>query len=72
VVKINKLKGRIVEQGYSVASLADAVSIDRATLYRKIAGKGEKFTIREVAEIAKALQLNKEELNTIFFSHDVA
>lgn len=72
MVNINKLKGRIVEQGFSVASLARLVAIDRATFYRKMAGNGETFTIREVAKIAKALNLTKDELNAIFFGSVVA
>ena len=71
-MNINKLKGRIVEQGFSMARFAQRVSIDRATFYRKMAANGEGFTVREVVEIAKALQLNRDELNAIFFGMEVA
>ena len=71
-MNVNKLKGRIVEQGLNVEQLSRRVSIDRATFYRKMAGKGESFTVREVTEIAKALQLSKDEVNAIFFGLEVA
>ena len=72
MVNVNKLKGRIVEQGFSVSRLARHISLDRGTFYRKMAANGDGFTVREVVEIAKALQLNKDEVNAIFFGTEVA
>ena len=47
MVNINKLKGKIVENGLTIEKLADNIGIDRSTLYRKINNNGETFTIKE-------------------------
>lgn len=72
MVNINKLKGKIVERGMNVETLANIVGMDRATLYRKINANGESFTIKEADSISKALNLTYEEVNSIFFSQYVA
>lgn len=72
MVNINKLKGKIVERGMSMETLADLTGLSRATLYRKINANGEDFTIREADSIAHALELTYEEVNAIFFSQFVA
>jgi hypothetical protein len=48
------------------------IGVNRTTFYRKLENAGEAFTIREVNIIAKALNLDLNELNAIFFSKDVA
>lgn len=72
MVNINKLKGKIVERGMNVETLANIVGMDKATLYRKINANGESFTIKEADSISKALNLTYEEVNSIFFSQYVA
>jgi plasmid maintenance system antidote protein VapI len=65
-MKILKLRGKMVEKGMNVESLASAMDIDRATLYRKL-NDGEKFTIGDAKKIKTALDLTDEEANDIFF-----
>lgn len=72
MVNINKLKGKIVENGLTTEKLADDIGIDRSTLYRKINNNGETFTIKEADLIVKALNLTAEEAKAIFFSQLVA
>jgi DNA-binding phage protein len=72
MVNINKLKGKIVENGLNTEKLADNIGIDRSTLYRKINNNGETFTIKEADLIVKALNLTAEEAKAIFFSQLVA
>ncbi|RDU22181.1 helix-turn-helix domain-containing protein [Anaerosacchariphilus polymeriproducens] len=72
MVNINKLKGKIVEQGLTVERLANIINIDKSTLYRKISNSGETFTIKEADLICKALKLTFSEVNDIFFSQYVA
>lgn len=67
-MKILKLRGKMVEKGMNVESLASAMDIDRATLYRKL-NDSEKFTVGEVVKINDALELTKEEAYDIFFGH---
>lgn len=72
MVNVNKLKGKIVENGMSVTDLADMIHIDKATFYRKLNANGETFLIKEADAIAKALNLTGEEVNAIFFAQYVA
>lgn len=72
MVNINKLKGKIVENGLTTEKLADNIGINRSTLYRKMNSNGENFTIKEASLIAKTLNLTLEETNAIFFSQFVA
>lgn len=72
MVNINKLKGKIVEQGMNIADLASKLSMNRSTLYRHLNNGGYDFSIREANEIAHALDLNYSEVMDIFFSESVA
>lgn len=65
-MNIQKLKGKIVEMGYSRESLATEIGIDKSTLYRKMEC-GEKFTIGEAQKIKDALSLSDEDVSAIFF-----
>lgn len=66
MVNINKLKGKIVEKGFTVSELADKIDLNKATLYRKINDNGENFTIKETEKIAIILNLTAKEINDIF------
>lgn len=73
MINVNKLKGKIVENGLSVKELALKIGIDRSTFYRKLAtNQGETFTVREVNLICKYLNLSKDEAMEIFFTNFVA
>lgn len=64
-MNIQKLKGKIVEMGYSVETLAEEIGIDRSSLYRKL-NNGEKITIGEARKLKSALKLTEEEATVIF------
>ena len=72
MVNILKLKGKIVEKGFTIESFADAVHIHRGTMYRKMGANGESFLIREMDAIVKTLELNSDEAVAIFFTQLVA
>lgn len=72
MVNINKLKGKIVENGLTVEDLADKIGLNRSTLYRKINNDGETFSIKEANLICSALGLTGQEATEIFFSQYVA
>lgn len=72
MVNINKLKGKIVERGINIRTLAKIIGIDGATLYRKFNKGGNTITIKEANLIVQALNLNIEEINEIFFTDNVA
>lgn len=72
MVNINKLKGKIVEKGMNISTLAKLIHVDKSTLYRKIGNQGATLTIKEADSIVKALNLDANEANSIFFSQFVA
>ena len=72
MVNVNKLRGRIVECGYDTHTLSLATGITRSKFYRKLGEGGEKFNVREVTALARALDLSAEDLMAIFFAEDVA
>lgn len=72
MVNVNKLKGKAVEKGIPLKDLAEAAGITLSTLYRRMANGGEAFTIREVRQIARQLDLTEAETNDIFFGVIVA
>ena len=67
MVKINKLKGKMVENELTQQNLAKAAGISLSTIYKRFKEHGESFTVIEVNAIAKALKLTDEELLEIFF-----
>ena len=69
-MNINKLRGKIIEKGHSISTLAPKIGIDRATFYRKM--KDESFTVREAVAISKELELSSDEIMSIFFTQYVA
>ena len=66
MVNVNKLRGKIVECGMNVGTLAKKTGMSKETLYRRISKGGIDFTINEADRIAKALSLTETEFNEIF------
>ena len=71
-VNVNKLRGKIVENGLNMSTLAIKLEIDRSTLYRKVNSEGDKLTIKEANEIVEILNLDYQEAMAIFFGSLVA
>lgn len=65
-VNIPMLRGRIVENGFNVDTLAKRIGINRATFYRKLNDKGLTFTVGEVHKMISSLHLTEEEASKIF------
>lgn len=59
------LRGKIVEKGLNVESVAEKIGIDRSSLYRKL-NDGEKMTLKEAVRIRALLDLTDEEATLIF------
>ena len=72
MANMNKLKGKIIENGLSVDTLAEKIGVNRTTLYRKIAENGRNFTVLEADCIRRILGLTTDEALEIFFNHNVA
>ena len=71
MVNVNKLKGKVVECSLTILGLAKETGIPKDTLYRRFSS-GEEFTVGEVDKISQALNLSRDEINDIFFAHEVA
>ena len=72
MINVNKLKGKIVENGMTVSSLAEKIGIDKATLYRKLNNNAEALMLKEASAIVDILHLSIDEATAIFFSQFVA
>lgn len=72
MVNVNRLKGKLVENGATVEEMARFIGVSAATIYRKLQNNGESFTIGEASRIAGFLHLTPDEATAIFFSHQVA
>lgn len=66
VQNINKLKGKIIENGYSIKTLATEIEVCEATLRRKLNGDVA-FSIEESLGIKAKLRLTTEDYIDIFF-----
>lgn len=71
MVNVMKLRGIMVEKGFTQESLSKAIGIHISTLNRKLKD-GEDFTIGETNKIVEVLQLTKKEAMEIFFNNYVA
>lgn len=71
-MNVNKLKGKIVENGMSIKEVSESIGLDKSTFYRKLNNQGETFTVREINLLRNALKLTKEEAMAIFFMNSVA
>lgn len=66
----NKLKAKMVENGFTLKKLAEKVNLCETTLRKKIDNKS-KFTIEESMLFKKELNLTNEEFLDIFFSENM-
>lgn len=65
-----KLRGKIVEKGFTIQTFTEGLTFDRSTFYRKLQDGGAGFTLGEVYEISDALHLTQEEIRGIFLASD--
>lgn len=70
MVDLELLKKTITERGVTITALARNIGVDRATLYSRLAGKGD-FTVTEMNGIVKFLRLTNSESEAIFFADKV-
>lgn len=69
MVNVNRLKGKIIESGYTNAKFSKALGINPGTFYRKIRTGGGSFTVSELNKMVILLSLSNEECKSIFFAH---
>ena len=66
-MKANKLKGKLVEKGMNVETLAKLIGVDKSTLYRKL-NDFDTFTLGDVTKIAKVMGLSNKEAYELFIA----
>lgn len=66
-MNINKLRGKIVERGMNIETLAEKIGVNRSSLYRKL-NDSEKITIGEALKMKEALEMNASEAYEIFLA----
>lgn len=67
----NKLRGLMVEKGYSADRMSKILGINPSTMSRKMAGTTE-FTRCEIQLIATSLCLTAQDIENIFFAKELA
>ena len=63
----NKLKAKIVENGFTLEQIAQRLGINPATMYRKMTLESD-FTRNEIAILKEVLCLTIDDINAIFFA----
>jgi transcriptional regulator with XRE-family HTH domain len=71
MININEYKAARVRRGYTQKRLAEEIGISAAKLSMKENGR-IKFTVKDVGNIARALQLSADEITKIFFADVIA
>lgn len=66
----SKLKGRIVEKGYTLASFSEAVNISRPCLRKRINGQVD-FKTSEIERVCSTLDISRSEMADYFFTNRV-
>lgn len=66
MVNTSKLKGLMAEKGVKVTALASKMGISRQALTLKLNGK-IRFSLKDVTAIAESLNLNRSQVDLIFF-----
>lgn len=63
----NKLKAKIIENGFTLEQIAQKLGINPATMYRKMTLESD-FTRNEIAILKEVLHLSIDDINAIFFA----
>ena len=63
----NKLKAKVIENGFAMKQIAKMLQISESTLYRKINGKSD-FTRKEIQDLKEILNLDTKTAEEIFFA----
>mgnify|MGYP005773395179 CR=1 FL=1 len=60
------LKRRMHERGKTSTQIAEALGVNESTYYRKMANKGQTFTVAQVQVLTALLGLSNDEARQIF------
>jgi len=65
-IKVQKLRGRIIEENYTQAGVADLLKMNRSTFYRKMKTGGKTFTVGDIKKMKVILHLDLDDVSDIF------
>ena len=65
-VDVAKLRGKIVEKGFTQEQVAKTLPVDKSTFSRKMTNGAGDFSITEMHGIVDCLSLTREEAKEIF------
>lgn len=69
MVDVKALREAIRISPFSIAALSAEIGMDDSTFYRKLNTDGSTFTLAQVDAMTKALKLDAEKAQAIFFSY---
>ena len=67
--KYRKLRGRVVESGYTLGTFAEAIGLTRTSLANKLYGRSM-FTVIDIERACSVLNIQKDEIGNFFFPND--
>lgn len=67
-MNIGLLKDKVKKSGLSGREIAQALSIDESTYYRKLSGKNKTFTVEEAQKLVGLLKLTNKDASQIFLT----
>lgn len=67
MVNIERLKTELRKKNVTIESASSYIGVDPATFYRRVARRGENFTVAEVEKLAELLVLDNSSIQAIFF-----
>lgn len=66
-MNIARLRGLMVEKGFTQQQMAEVLGISLSTFNRKLMRGGKNFTLEEIVNIKEALGLSNHEAAFVFF-----
>ena len=69
-INVNLLRGKLVERGIKCEEMACEIGVDPSTFSRKMAKRGDTFSIAQVQKMVSVLQLTEAEANAIFLQRN--
>lgn len=67
----NLFRARVIEKGLQLSDIATQIGITKPTLWRKMTGISD-FTRQEIYDITHILQLDRDDVDRIFFAEESA
>lgn len=67
MVNVERLRKAMQDRNITIEHASEYIGINPATFYRRINHNGERFTVREVGQLAELLNMDSQTMQSIFF-----